>query len=76
MAHPLDEELAGVIRALENNSEAMTREAWRALNESHGWTDDDFRAFREGVNTTSEDFLRLLERKRHLERQIRASQTP
>jgi hypothetical protein len=76
MAHPLDEELAGVKRALENNSQAMTREAFRGLNESHSWTDDDFRAFRDALNATSEDFIRLLERKRHLERQIRASQTP
>jgi hypothetical protein len=76
MPHPLDEELTGVKRALENNAQAMNREAFRGLNESHSWTDDDFRAFREALKATSEDFLRLLERKRDIERQIRASQTP
>lgn len=76
MPHLLEEELAGVIDALRNNSEATRLEAWRALNESHNWTDEQFHDFRSAFNALSEDFLRLLERKQHLEREIRASETP
>jgi hypothetical protein len=71
MPHPLEEELAGVIQALRDNSEAMRIEWWRALNESHNWTDEEHRSFRERFNVSNDDFLRLLERKRHLEREVR-----
>jgi hypothetical protein len=73
MPSPLEEELAGVIQALMDNFEAMRLEAWRILNESQNWTEEEYRAFRGRFNASSEDFLRLVERKRHLEREIRSS---
>jgi hypothetical protein len=76
MAHPLEEDLASVTRALRDNSDAMRIEWARAISEGHTWTNQQYRDFIEAFQVSSADLLRLLERKRHLEQEIRASKAP
>jgi hypothetical protein len=70
MAHTLQDDLNGVIEALRNNSESVRLEAFQVLNESHGWTDEQYHACETRLTTLGSDFLRLIEKKRQLEREI------
>jgi len=75
MAHPLEEDLAAVTRALKKHSEATRIEWERAVREGHTWTEQQHRDFISAFNASSEHFLRLLEKKRHTQQEIRASKT-
>lgn len=76
MANPLEEDLAGVTRALRDHSEAQRLEWARAIHEGHTWTNEQYRDFIEAFHDASKHFLQLLERKRYLEREIHASKEP
>jgi hypothetical protein len=75
MAHPLEEDLTALTVALEEHSEATRIEWERAIREGHTWTEQQHRDFISAFNAASEHFLRLLEKKRHIQHEIRASKT-
>ena len=76
MAKSLEDELAAVSSDLAYLSEAARIEWHRAISEGHAWTDPQHNDFITAFQDSSSRFLQLLERKRRLEREIRASKAP
>jgi hypothetical protein len=73
MAKSLQDELAAVSRELADLSEVTRIEWQRAISEGHAWTDPQHNDFIAAFEESSKRLLQLLERKRHLEQEIRAS---
>ncbi len=73
MAKSLEDELAAVSRELEDRFEATRIEWQRAIGEGHAWADPQHNDFVAAFEESSKRLLQFLERKRHLEQEIRAS---
>ncbi len=71
MPRTLHDDLVGVVDALRDNAASTRQEMYQVLGDSHAWNDDQYRACQDRLSTLAADFVRLLERKRQLEREIK-----
>ena len=76
MAKSLQDELAAVSSDLADLSEATRIEWERVTSEGHAWTDSQHNDFVAAFQNSNSRFLQLLDRKRRLVREIRASKAP
>ena len=73
MEKSLQDQLAAVSRELADLSEATRVEWERATGEGHAWTDPEHNDFVTAFEESSGRLVELLEKKRQLEREIRAA---
>ncbi len=73
MTKSLQDQLAAVSRELADLSETVRIEWQRAIGEGHAWTDPEHNDFVTAFEELSGRLVELLEKKRKLEREIRAA---
>ena len=73
MEKSLQDQLAAVSTELADLSEATRIEWDRAMGEGHAWTDPEHNDFVTAFEESSGRLVELLEKKRQLEREIRAA---
>jgi hypothetical protein len=72
MAKSLHDELAAVSKELADLTETTRIEWERAMGEGHAWTDPEHNDFVAAFEESSGRLVELLNKKRQIERQIRA----
>ena len=73
MAKSLQDELAAVSKELADLTETTRIEWERAMGEGHAWTDPEHNDFVTAFEELSGRLVELLNKKRQIERQIRAA---